>query len=45
MPLGPTGHEFWPKYNIGVFAGKLVDRIFKMSKNQMEKSLKKKILD
>ena len=38
MPLGPTSHEFWPKYNFGVFARKIVDRIFKMSKNQMEKS-------
>ena len=28
MPFCTTGQEFWPEYNINIFAPKLVDRIF-----------------
>ena len=28
MPLVSTGKEFWPEYNVGVFAPKLTDTIF-----------------
>ena len=42
MPVGPTYQEFWPEYNVGIFAWKLVDHIFKRSKNQMEKSFARK---
>ena len=34
MPLGPTGQESQPKYNFGVFARKLVDRIFRGQRNK-----------
>ena len=33
LPLGPTGHEFWPKYNFVVFAWKLIGRIFRGPRN------------
>ena len=39
MPLGPIGQEFWPEYNVDVFARKFIDSIFKSSKKEMEKSL------
>ena len=29
MPLGPIGQNFWPKYDFGDFARKLVDTLFK----------------
>ena len=29
MPLDPIAQEFWPKYNYGNFARKLVDSIFR----------------
>ena len=28
MPICPTSEEFWPEYNVGLFAPKLVDSIF-----------------
>ena len=28
MPFCPTGKEFWPEYNVGVFAPKHTDCIF-----------------
>ena len=28
MPFCMTGQEFWPEYNIGIFAPKFIDRIF-----------------
>ena len=34
MPGCPIGQEFWPKYNVGIFAPKLVDTIFSGPKNK-----------
>ena len=28
MPFCPTGQEFWPEYNVGLFAPKHADSIF-----------------
>ena len=39
MPLGPTGQESQPKYNFGVFARKLVDRIFRGQRNKWKNLL------
>ena len=42
MPLGPIGQEFWPEYNVDIFARKFIDSIFKSSKKEMEKSFARK---
>ena len=39
MPFCTTGQEFWPEYNIGIFAPKLVDRIFSGPRKKRENSL------
>ena len=35
--LGPTGQEFWPEYNVGVFAQELVDSVFWGPRNTKKK--------
>ena len=42
MPYLLTSQEFWPKYNVGIFAPKLVDRIFSGPRKKRENSLERK---
>ena len=42
MPLGPTGQEFWPKYNFDGFAQKLVDSIFRSPRHNWKNLLQEK---
>ena len=41
--LGPTGQEFWPEYNVGVFAQELVDSVFWGPRNTQKKKKKKNL--
>ena len=42
MPPGPMGQEFWPEYNFGIFAWKLVDSIFRSPWNKWKNLLWRK---
>ena len=42
MPIGPTGQEFWPKYNFCVLPLKLVDSIFIVPRNKWKNLLREK---
>ena len=42
MPLVPIGQEFWPEYNYGIFAQKIVDSIFRGWRNKWKKILQEK---
>ena len=42
MPIGPTGQEFWPKYNFCVLPLKLVDSIFIVPRNKWKNLLQEK---
>ena len=42
MPLGPSGQEFWPEYDFGDFARKLVDPIFRGPRHNWKKILQEK---
>ena len=46
MPFCTTGQEFWPEYNINIFAPKLVERIFSGPRKKwkiLQKEKKKKV--
>ena len=43
MPLCPIGQEFWPEYNVGIFAPKHANSIFcGQKKKKNENSLERK---
>ena len=41
MPLDPTGQEFFPEYNVGVFARKSIDQIYSGPKKRVKYFAKK----